>query len=101
MVVAKTKEIGVRKVLGAGVFSITKLLSKEFVVLVIVANVLAVPLAWYFANQWLKTFAYRTELNPLLFIWTTLIAITITLLAVGYQTVRAASADPVKSLRYE
>lgn len=101
MVVAKTKEIGVRKVLGAGVFNITRLLSKEFVVLVVVANVLAVPLAWYFANQWLNKFAYRTSLNPLLFVWTTLIAITITLIAVGYQTIRAASADPVKSLRYE
>lgn len=101
MVVAKTKEIGVRKVLGAGVMNITRLLSKEFIVLVIVANVLAIPLAWYFAGQWLNSFAYRTTLNPLLFVWTTLIAITITLLAVGYQTIRAASADPVKSLRYE
>lgn len=101
MVVSKTKEIGVRKVLGAGVFNITKLLSKEFIVLVVIANVLAVPLAWYFASQWLDKFAYRTALNPMLFVWTTLIAIVITLLAVGYQTIRAASANPVKSLRYE
>jgi putative ABC transport system permease protein len=101
MVVAKTKEIGVRKVLGAGIFSITKLLSKEFIVLVIVANILAIPIAWYFANGWLLKFAYRTPLNPMLFVWTTLIAIGITLLAVSYQTIRAAMADPVKSLRYE
>lgn len=101
MVVAKTKEIGVRKVLGAGVFSITKLLSKEFIVLVVVANVISIPIAWYFASQWLQKFAYRTALNPMLFVWTALIAITITLLAVGYQTVRAATSDPVKSLRYE
>lgn len=101
MVVSKTKEIGVRKVLGAGVFNVTKLLSKEFIVLVVIANVLAIPLAWYFANKWLDKFAYRTALNPMLFVWTTLIALVITLLAVGYQTVRAASADPVKSLRYE
>lgn len=101
MVVAKTKEIGVRKVLGAGVFSITKLLSKEFIVLVVVANVISIPVAWYFASQWLEKFAYRTTLNPLLFVWTTLIGVTITLLAVGYQTIRAAKTDPVKSLRYE
>lgn len=101
MVVAKTKEIGVRKVLGAGVFSVTKLLSKEFIILVIVANVISVPIAWYFASQWLQKFAYRTTLDPMLFVWTTLIAVVITLLAVGYQTVRAAMADPVKSLRYE
>lgn len=101
MVVSKTKEIGIRKVLGAGVLNITRLLSKEFIILVIVANVLAIPLAWYFAGQWLNTFAYRTTVNPMLFVWTTLIAITITLLAVGYQTIRAASADPVNSLRYE
>lgn len=101
MVVAKTKEIGIRKVLGAGVLNITRLLSREFIVLVIVANVLAIPLAWYFAGQWLNTFAYRTTVNPLLFVWTALIAVTITMLAVGYQTIRAASADPVKSLRYE
>lgn len=101
MVVSKTKEVGVRKVLGASVFSITKLLSKEFIVLVIVANVLAIPIAWYFATNWLQQFAYRTQLNPMLFVWTTLIAIGITLLAVSYQTIRAAMADPVKSLRYE
>lgn len=101
MVVARTKEIGIRKILGAGVFTITKLLSREFIVLVVVANLIAIPLAWYFASEWLNNFAYRTKLNPLLFIWTVLIAVGITLLAVGYQTIRAASADPVKSLRYE
>lgn len=101
MVVARTKEIGVRKVLGAGVFSITRLLSKEFIILVIIANLLSIPVAWYFANQWLQQFAYRTTLNPLLFVWTALIAIMITVLAVGYQTFRAATTDPVKSLRYE
>ena len=93
--------IGVRKVLGAGVLNIAKLLSKEFIILVVVSNVLSIPLAWDFANQWLQKFAYRTTLNPMLFVWTALIATTITLLAVGYQTIRAATADPVKSLRYE
>jgi putative ABC transport system permease protein len=101
MVVSKTKEIGVRKVLGAGVMNITKLLSKEFIILVVIANVLSIPIAWYVANQWLQKFAYRTTLDPMLFVWTALIAITITLLAVGYQTIRAATSDPVNSLRYE
>ena len=101
MVVSKTKEIGIRKVLGAGVMNITKLLSKEFIILVVIANVLSIPIAWYVANQWLQKFAYRTTLDPMLFVWTALIAITITLLAVGYQTIRAATADPVNSLRYE
>jgi len=101
MVVAKTKEIGVRKVLGADVFHITGLLSKEFIALVLVANAIAFPLSWYFADRWLESFAYRNELNFMLFVWTMLIALTVTVLAVGYQTIKAAITDPVKSLRYE
>jgi putative ABC transport system permease protein len=101
MVVARTKEIGVRKVLGANVFSITRLLTREFVLLIIAANLIAVPLVWYFADQWLQTFAFRTSLNPFLFIATLGIALTATLLIVGAQTVKAAMTDPVKSLRYE
>jgi putative ABC transport system permease protein len=101
MVVARTKEIGVRKVLGANVVSITTLLTKEFVVLIIVANLIAVPLVWYVADQWLQTFAFRTSMNPLLFAGTMAIALTATLLIVGAQAVKAAMTDPVKSLRYE
>lgn len=101
MVVARTKEIGVRKVLGANVFGITKLLTKEFVLLIIVANLIAIPLVWYFADQWLQTFAFRTSLNPLLFAGTLAIALTATLLIVGVQTVKAAMTNPVNSLRYE
>jgi len=101
MVVARTKEIGVRKVLGAGVFSIAGMVSKEFIVLIVIANSIAFPLTWYFAEQWLQTFAFRMKLNPLLFVWTTLIALCITLFAVSYQTLKAALADPVKSLKYE
>lgn len=101
MVATRTKEIGVRKVLGADVLSITKLLSKEFVVLVLVANVIALPLSWYAAHQWLEGFAFRMELSPLLFIATTGVALTVTLLVVSYQTIKAANVDPVKSLRYE
>jgi putative ABC transport system permease protein len=101
MVVAKTKEIGVRKILGAGVFTITHLLSKEFILLVVIANVIAFPLSWYFANQWLQQFAYRAPLDSMIFIWTIIIALIATLLAVGYQTMRAATANPVDSLRSE
>jgi putative ABC transport system permease protein len=101
MVVARTKEIGVRKILGADVFSITTLLTKEFVMLIVIANLIAIPLVWYFADQWLQVFAFRTTVNPLLFLGTMVIALTATLLIVGAQTIRAANANPVNSLRAE
>ncbi len=101
MVVARTKEIGVRKILGADVFSITRLLSKEFLFLVLIANAIAFPLTWYLASEWLKTFAFSMTINPLLFVGTMSIALAITLIIVSLQTIKAALADPVKSLRYE
>lgn len=101
MVVSRTKEIGVRKVLGADVLSIASLLSKEFITLVVVANFIAIPLTWYFANQWLQTFVNRVSVSPLIFILTLVIAVTITVVAISYQTIRAAMTDPIKSLRYE
>ena len=101
LVVSRTKEIGVRKILGASVLNVTSLLSKEFVVLVILANVIAIPIAWFFAKDWLQGFAFRSQVNPWLFAITLLAALGLTLLTVGYQTARAALANPVKSLRYE
>jgi putative ABC transport system permease protein len=101
MVVARTKEIGVRKVLGANVFNVVQLLSKEFVLLVAVANLVAAPLAWYAADKWLQQFAYRMAVDPLIFVWTLVAALALTWLTVSYQTMRAAMADPVKALRYE
>lgn len=101
MVSSRTKEIGVRKVLGADVLHITSLLSKEFLVLVLVANVIAFPVAWYFADQWLQNFANRVDVDPLVFAVTMFIAVTITLVTISFQTIKAAMADPVKSLRYE
>ncbi len=101
MVGARTKEIGVRKVLGADVLSITSLLSKEFVVLVCVATLIAFPLAWYAADQWLQHFATRVEVNPLLFLLALLIAVAVTLITISFQTIRAAMANPIQSLRYE
>jgi putative ABC transport system permease protein len=99
--VSRTKEIGIRKILGADALSIAGLLSREYIILVVVANAVAFPLAWYFSGQWLQKFAYRTELDPSVFILTALIGIGITMAAVSFQTVKAASADPVNSLRYE
>ncbi len=101
MVASRTKEIGVRKVLGGDVMSITGLLSKEFIVLVGVANLIAAPMVWYFASSWLENFAWRVDISPLLFIGTFLLAILITSVTVSFQTIRAAMGNPVNSLRYE
>ncbi len=95
----RTKEIGVRKVLGATVPNLLALLSREFVLLVLVSIVFAVPAAIFFARQWLENFAYRIELGAGVFILTTLLAITIALLAVSVQAFRAATTNPVKALR--
>jgi putative ABC transport system permease protein len=101
MVASRTKEIGIRKVLGANSITIVRLLSKEFLVLVLVGNLVAFPTAWYLMNSWLDGFAYRTAIGASLFVISFLVAIGITVLAVGLQTMRAATADPVHSLRYE
>ncbi len=97
----RTKEIGVRKVLGASVLSITMLLSKDFLKLVLVAFVLAAPLAWWAMNRWLQNFADKTPLNWWLFAGAGLLASVIALLTVSFQSIRAALADPIKSLRSE
>jgi putative ABC transport system permease protein len=97
----RTKEIGIRKVLGASILNITALLSKEFVVLVSAANLIAWPVAWFVMKRWLQNYSYNTGLNPLLFIGASIVALIFALLTVSFQAVRAASADPVNSLRYE
>ncbi len=97
----KTKEIGIRKVLGAPVSHIVILLSKEFSRWILLANIIAWPIGWYAMSKWLQSFAYRTGLNPLLFIFAGLLSIMVAALPVGYQAVKAAVADPVDSLRYE
>ena len=97
----RTKEIGIRKVLGASVGSLWQLLSRDFVVLVAISCLLAIPVAYYFAHNWLQDYAYRTELHWWVFALAGLGAITITLLTVSYQTVRAVLMNPVKSLRSE
>ena len=97
----KTKEIGIRKVLGASVTSLIRLLSKEFIVLILTAFVIATPVAWYFMSKWLRDFAYRININWWIFLVTGVLAIIIALITVGFQAIKAAVANPVKSLRTE
>ena len=97
----RTKEIGIRKVLGATVPEIVGLLSKEFIVLVIIANIIACPIAYYAMSKWLQNFAYHVNIGVAVFILTTAMALVIALLTVSYQAIKAATANPVNSLRYE
>jgi ABC-type antimicrobial peptide transport system permease subunit len=97
----RTKEIGVRKVLGASVTNLWGLMSKDFVVLVVISLVIATPIAYYFMKDWLLKYKYHAELSWWIFGATALGAIVITLLTVSYQSIKAATANPVKSLRSE
>lgn len=97
----RTKEVGVRKVLGATVPGIVGLLSKDFARLVLVANLIAWPMAYFAMRAWLANFAYHVEMGVGLFVLAAGMALAIALLTVSYQSIRAATADPVKSLRYE
>ena len=97
----KVKEIGIRKVLGASVFGIVSLLSKEFVRLIIVAFILAIPISYYFLNQWLNDFAYRIQIHWSVFLFAGLGMIVVALLTVSVQSIKAALANPVESLRSE
>lgn len=100
-IVQRTKEIGIRKVLGASVTGITGLLAKDFLKLVLVAFLLAVPIAWFLMDRWLEDFAYRISVQVWMFILAGLVAIAIAFLTVSFQSVRAALSNPVKSLRSE
>ena len=97
----RIKEIGVRKVLGATVFSLWQLLSKDFVMLVVISLLIATPVSYYFMHNWLQGYQYRTGINWWIFAVAAIGAMTITLLTVSYQSIKAALANPVKSLKTE
>jgi putative ABC transport system permease protein len=97
----RRKEIGIRKVLGAAISSIVTLISKEFIILISIAVVIAVPVGYYFTNKWLQDFAYRINTGWWMFALAGLVVIVIALLTISLGTIKAATANPVKSLRTE
>jgi len=97
----RKKEIGVRKVLGASVYSLWRMLSREFALLVFISCFIAVPLAWYYLNSWLKQYEYRTTISFWIFIASAIAALVVTILTVSFQAIKAAIANPVESLRTE
>lgn len=101
MMEQRTKEVGVRKVLGANVFQIMSLLNRDFIRLVAVSFFVSIPIGWFLANQWLENFAYKISLGPIIFIGMGITSLGIALLTVSYKSFRAARANPVESLRGE
>ncbi|HSZ84496.1 MAG TPA: ABC transporter permease [Puia sp.] len=97
----RTKEIGIRKVLGASVTQVTQMLSKEFLKLVFVASIIAFPVSWWAMNKWLQSFAYRINISWWVFVIAGITALLIALITVSWQAIKAAVANPVKSLRTE
>ncbi|MBN1221905.1 MAG: ABC transporter permease, partial [Candidatus Aminicenantes bacterium] len=97
----RTKEIGIRRVLGASVTGILILLTREFTKWVVISNIIAWPLAYFALNKWLQGFAYRTHISVTVFVFSLAISFLIALLTVSSQALRAATTDPIKSLRYE
>jgi putative ABC transport system permease protein len=100
-VVQRTKEIGIRKALGASISKVVVLFSGEFLRLILLAGIAASPIAWSFARAWLRSFAFRIEISPWFFIGSTALAIGVGILTVGAQSIRAASVDPSQTLKYE
>jgi putative ABC transport system permease protein len=97
----RTKEIGIRKVLGASVSNVITMLSRDFLILVLVASILAFPIAWWAMHTWLKDFEYRISISVWVFVIAAVVALLIALITVSYQAIKAAIANPVKSLRTE
>jgi ABC-type antimicrobial peptide transport system permease subunit len=97
----RQKEIGIRKVVGASSASITAMLSKDFLKLVGIALLIAFPVSWWMMNNWLQGFVYRISITSMIFLIAGTLVLIITFIAIGFQTIRAAIANPVKSLRTE
>ena len=98
---SRTKEVGIRKALGASVFQVIYLFAKEFITLIFIGNVLAIPLILYFGRDWLESFAYRTEIDPLIFVYCIGITMVFSLFLISIKTLKTAKMNPVHSLRYE
>ncbi len=101
MIEQRIKEIGIRKILGASVFRIVRILLKDFILWILLANVIAWPIAWITMNKWVQNFAYHINISLWIFLFSGTLALVIALLTVSFQTVRAASANPVESIKYE
>ncbi len=97
----RTKEIGIRKVLGASVQQVWMLLSKDFIVLVLGSCLIAAPISYYFLHNWLMNYDYRINIGGGVFIWSAFLALLITIITISFQAIKAAVANPVKSLRTE
>ena len=97
----RTKEIGIRKVLGASVPNLWLLLTRDFLYLVGIACLIASPIAWYFTSNWLNNYTYRITVSFEVFAWTYVLALVVTLVTISFQTVKAALANPIRSIRTE
>jgi putative ABC transport system permease protein len=97
----RTKEIGIRKVLGASISGLTATLSKDFLKLVAIAMIIAMPAAWYLTHQWLQNYAYRIELSWPMFAMAGMLVLLIAMITVSFQAIKAAVANPVNALRSE
>ncbi|MBC8485038.1 MAG: FtsX-like permease family protein, partial [Bacteroidetes bacterium] len=97
----RTKEIGIRKVLGASVSGVISLVSKEFLKWVVIANIIAFPLAWLAMDNWLNGYVYHTKLSPEIFIYAFILSVAIALITVSYQSIKSAIRNPVNSIKYE